>query len=36
MMKDKRLLGGGAAVALVAALGGFGVARCTADKPAAS
>ena len=35
MMKDKRLLGGGAAVALVAALGGFGVARCTSDQPAA-
>lgn len=34
MIQDKRLLGGAAAVALVAALGGFGVARCTADKPA--
>ena len=34
MIQDKRLLGGVAAVALVAALGGFGVARCTADKPA--
>ena len=36
MMKDKRLLGGGATVALVAALGGFGVARCTSDQPAAT
>lgn len=36
MTQGKRLLGGTAAVALVAALGGFGVARCTADKPAAT
>lgn len=32
--RDRRLLGAAAAVALVAALGGFGVARCTADRPA--
>jgi cobalt-zinc-cadmium efflux system membrane fusion protein len=36
MTQDKRLLGGAAAIALVAALGGFSVARCTADKPAAN
>lgn len=36
MMKDKRLLGGGAAVAIVAALGGFGIARWTANEPAAT
>ncbi|WP_454887768.1 efflux RND transporter periplasmic adaptor subunit [Sphingomonas oryzagri] len=35
-MKDKRLLGGGAAVAIVAALGGFGIARWTANEPAAT
>ena len=34
--QNRRLLGGAAAVALVAALGGFGVARCTADQPAAT
>lgn len=32
--QKRRLLGGGAAIALVAALGGFAVARCSADKPA--
>lgn len=32
--QKKRLLGGGAAIALVAALGGFAVAKCTADKSA--
>lgn len=32
--ENRRLMGGAAAVALVAALGGFGVARCTADRPA--
>lgn len=36
MTKDKRLLGGGAAVAIVAALGGFGIARWTANEPAAT
>lgn len=30
---NRRLLGGVAAVALVAALGGFGVARCTSNAP---
>ena len=34
--KDKRLLGGGAAVAIIAALGGFGIARWTANDPAAT
>ena len=33
---DKRLLGGMAAAVLVAAAGGFTVARCTTDTPAAS
>ena len=32
--QKRRLLGGGAAIALVAALGGFAVARCSADQPA--
>lgn len=32
--QKRRLLGGAAAIALVAALGGFTVARCSADKPA--
>lgn len=32
----RRLLGGGAAIAIVAALGGFAVARCGTDKPAAT
>jgi cobalt-zinc-cadmium efflux system membrane fusion protein len=32
--QKRRLLGGAAVVALVAALGGFGVARCSADQPA--
>ena len=36
MMNDKRLLGGAAAVAIVAALGGFGIARWTANEPAAT
>ena len=36
MMMDKRLLGGGAAVAIVAALGGFGIARWTGNEPAAT
>jgi membrane fusion protein, heavy metal efflux system len=36
MMNDKRLLGGAAAVAIVAALGGFGIARWTASEPAAT
>jgi len=36
MMNDKRLLGGAAAVAIVAALGGFGFARWTASEPAAT
>ena len=34
--QKRRLLGGAAAVALVAALGGFAVARCTADQPAST
>ncbi len=34
--KDKRLLGGGAAVAIIAALGGFGIARWTGNEPAAT
>lgn len=34
--QKRRLLGGVAGVALVAALGGFGLARCTADTPAAT
>lgn len=33
IQQDKRLYGGVAAAVLVAALGGFGVARCTADTP---
>ena len=36
MINDKRLIGGGAAVAIVAALGGFGIARWTANEPAAT
>ncbi len=36
MMNDKRLIGGVAAVAIVAALGGFGIARWTEDEPAAT
>ncbi|MBX9859651.1 MAG: efflux RND transporter periplasmic adaptor subunit, partial [Sphingomonas sp.] len=36
MIQDKRLLGGAAAVAIVAALGGFGVARWTGNEPAAT
>ncbi|BAV66712.1 efflux RND transporter periplasmic adaptor subunit [Sphingobium cloacae] len=32
--QKRRLLGGAGAIALVAALGGFAVAKCTADKPA--
>lgn len=32
--QKRRLLGGAAAIALVAALGGFAVARCSTDKPA--
>lgn len=37
MMMDKRLLGGGGvAVAVVAALGGFGIARWTGNQPAAT
>lgn len=32
--QKRRLLGGGAAIALVAALGGFAVARCSTDQPA--
>ena len=36
MMNDKRFLGGAAAVAIVAALGGFGIARWTASEPAAT
>jgi cobalt-zinc-cadmium efflux system membrane fusion protein len=36
MMNDKRLLGGAAAVAIVAALGGFGIARWTASDPVAT
>ncbi len=36
MIQDKRLLGGAAAVAIVAALGGFGIARWTANEPAAT
>lgn len=32
--QDKRLMGGAAALALVAALGGFTVARCTSGSPA--
>lgn len=36
MMMDKRLLGGGAAVAIVAALGGYGIARWTGNEPAAT
>ena len=36
MIQDKRLLGGAAAVAIVAALGGFGIARWTASEPAAT
>ncbi|MBY0521069.1 efflux RND transporter periplasmic adaptor subunit [Sphingomonas sp. TF3] len=35
-MNDKRFLGGAAAVAIVAALGGFGIARWTASEPAAT
>ncbi|WP_416466064.1 efflux RND transporter periplasmic adaptor subunit [Sphingomonas sp. VDB2] len=35
-MMDKRLLGGGAAVAIVAALGGYGIARWTGNEPAAT
>src|SRR3546814_5183094 len=35
-MNDKRLYGGSAAVAFVAALGGFGIARWTASEPAAT
>lgn len=34
IVQDKRLLGGVAAAVLVAAAGGFTVARCTADAPA--
>lgn len=34
ILQDKRLLGGVAAAVLVAAAGGFTVARCTADTPA--
>ncbi len=33
-IQKRRLLGGGAAIALVAALGGFAVARCSTDQPA--
>ncbi len=36
MMLDKRLLGGGAIVAIVAALGGFGIGRWTGNAPAAT
>lgn len=36
MVHDKRLLGGVAAAVLVAAAGGFTVARCTADTPTAA
>ena len=36
MMNNKRLLGGAAVVAIVAALGGFGIARWTASEPAAT
>jgi len=36
MMNEKRLVGGAAAVAIVAALGGFGIARWTASEPAAT
>jgi len=32
--QKRRLLGGAAAIALVAALGGFAVARCSTDQPA--
>ena len=32
--QKRRLLGGAAAIALVAALGGFAVARCSTDRPA--
>lgn len=35
MPQNRRLLGGAAAVALVAALGGFTVAKCTTDAPKA-
>jgi cobalt-zinc-cadmium efflux system membrane fusion protein len=35
IVQDKRLLGGVAAAVLVAAAGGFTVARCTADSPSA-
>jgi cobalt-zinc-cadmium efflux system membrane fusion protein len=34
--QDKRLLGGAARVALLAAIGGFGLAGCSADGPAAN
>ena len=34
--QKRRLLGGAAAIALVAALGGFAVARCSTDQPAAT
>jgi len=36
MTNDKRWLGGVAGAVLIAALGGFSVARCTAEKPAAT
>jgi len=35
IVQDKRLLGGVAAAVLVAAAGGFTIARYTADTPAA-
>lgn len=35
MIQDKRLLGGVAGAVLLAAVGGFTVARCTSDTPAA-
>ncbi|WP_409119671.1 hypothetical protein, partial [Streptomyces acidiscabies] len=36
MIQDKRLLGGVAGAVLLAAVGGFTVARCTSDTPAAT
>ena len=36
MIQDKRLLGGVAGAVLFAAVGGFTVARCTSDTPAAT
>ena len=36
LVQDRRLMGGAAAIALFAALGGFTLARCTGDMPTAS